>query len=411
MLQGLIDTKKESIEFLQDTFSAPISERIYEICLQCQKLGLREFQKELCSISKWNNFTIEEETNKIIAKSGCDFLPKMLKIVILSSLKIKFYEYSRKVNTLKIKIPSSSDFLHKCLINVSEFAWKHSYLFAQKNMKAVEIQNNMNEIEHNVRNIIAKTVSEYLNVKYVVDKLNHLIEKHIQNKTKKKHSRASRESEIIEKHIDKSDFDNNNNDGQERKNERVDFDERVDERVDEDDERVDERVDEDDERVDERVDEGVDEDDKIFENHFNNTTTEIEEEAKEKYNSNDRMDNQEESDEDLSQKDDSEVDEVNKVDEVNEVDKVDKVDEDDEVNKVDENDEVNKVDEDDEVDEVDEVEQQELRKEENDISKFKSDSDSSEGSDSSESDSDLESEPNPNIKIVKINDLSKRKFF
>ena len=393
MLQGLIDTKKESIEFLQDTFSAPISERIYEICLQCQKLGLREFQKELCSISKWNNFTIEEETNKIITKSGCDFLPKMLKIVILSSLKIKFYEYSRKVNTLKIKIPSSSDFLHKCLINVAEFAWKHSYLFAQKNMKAVEIQNNMNEIEHSVRNIIAKTISEYLNVKYVVDKLNHLIDKHIQAKTKKKPSRTSRESEqseIIEKHIYKSDehIDNDKNDGhedeynnQERDNEKYDDEDRDDDKIDQGDDADDVDRDDDDvergdaegddvERGDDKIDESDDADDakrdddnEIFENHFNKTLTEIEATgAIEKYGA-DGSDDQEESDEDLSHKDDKEV------------------------------------------------EQQELTKEENDISKFKSDSDSSEESGSSESDSDLESEPNPDIKIVKINDSSKRKFF
>jgi hypothetical protein len=400
MLQGLIDTKKESIEFLQDTFSVPISERIYEICLQCQKLGLREFQKELCSISKWNNFTIEEETNKIIAKSGCDFLPKMLKIVILSCLKIKFYEYSRKVNTLKIKIPSSSDFLHKCLINVAEFAWKHSYLFAQKNMKAIEIQNNMNEFEHSVRKIIAKTISEYLNVKYVIDKLNHLIEKHVQNKKKVSRTGKESDSETIGKNAYHNDIpiDNDNNnreDDQEDDDQRADdnreYDQENDQEVDKEDDREyedkienDNREDDqendkedDDERADdyreddqddenEREDDNRDndnerDDDQIFEDHFNKTSMEIE--AIEKYDDNGTIsDNQEESDEELSEKDDNEK-------------------------------------------------HQELKKEENEISKFKSDSESSEGSRSSESDSDLESEPNPNIKIVKISDLSKRKFF
>jgi len=177
MSKGLVDTKREYVNFLQDLLAVPIAERLYDIYIECQNKGLRQFQKEMNKIPEWNNHIIQQEVEQIIEKTQCDYLDKILKITIISSVKLKFADYSKKINNISIKTPSVNDFIHKCFVYCSQFAWKHSYLFIQSNLKPVEIQNNMNIIEHEIRKLVARTISDYVNIKDVIEKLNKIIEK------------------------------------------------------------------------------------------------------------------------------------------------------------------------------------------------------------------------------------------
>lgn len=184
MSKGLVDTKKEYVNFLQDLLAVPIAEKIYDIYIECQSKGLRQFQKELNKIPEWNNHIIQEEADIIVEKSQCDYLDKILKITITSSVKLKFSEYTKKLNAISVKTPSVNDFIHKCFVYASQFAWKHSYLFIQTNLKPVEIQNNMNIIEHEIRVLVARSIADYVNVRDVVEQLDKLIEKSRKKKKK-----------------------------------------------------------------------------------------------------------------------------------------------------------------------------------------------------------------------------------
>ena len=48
-MEGLIETKNEYIEHMQDIITIPISKKIYEIWCECSKRkgSIKEFQKEL----------------------------------------------------------------------------------------------------------------------------------------------------------------------------------------------------------------------------------------------------------------------------------------------------------------------------------------------------------------------------
>ena len=200
MLQSLIDSKKEYIEHLQDLLATPISEKIYNIYVECQKQGLRQFQNELNKIPKWNNYTIEQETLHIIEKTSCNYFQKLLKTVIITSLKIKFYSHLKKLKKLDIQIPSFQDFVHKCYVNTSIFAWKHIYLFSQNNLKHVEIQNNINVLEYNVHKIIGKTVLQCIDMNEVLNLIESCVEKKHKSKRNKSKSikESSSESESIQ---------------------------------------------------------------------------------------------------------------------------------------------------------------------------------------------------------------------
>ena len=195
MLQSLVDTKKDIGELLQDILSVPISERIYKIYTANQKQGLKKFQQELQEISKWNNYIIEQETKEITSNISYD-ISHLLNIYIKTCLKIKFFEYHKKINHMNIMIPSLEDFIHRCLVNVSDFAWKHAYLFTQS-LKSVEIQNNMNIIEFNIKKIINKTLNQYVNGKSTIEYLNRLLNKSVK-KTKKDKVKSTKTNNEIQ---------------------------------------------------------------------------------------------------------------------------------------------------------------------------------------------------------------------
>ena len=163
-MEGLLDTRNEYIEHIQDIIAIPLSKRIYEIWCDCSKIkgSIKEFQKELIQIKKWNNNIIYEEYKKIIKKTKCKYLPDLIKMIIITTIKIKIYEYKDQFNNIKIKIPLAEDFIHKCYINISIFSWKNAYLFNNKNIKDSEYQNNLNIIEENIRIIIKKTFRDFI---------------------------------------------------------------------------------------------------------------------------------------------------------------------------------------------------------------------------------------------------------
>ena len=168
-MEGLVDTKNEYIEHLQDILSIPIAKKIHE--LYNDKKSLKEFQSELVLIKKWNNNIVKDEYKRIIKITKCKYFENLIKIIIITSVKIKIYEYKDYFDNIKIKIPEPEDFLHKCYINVSLYCWKNAYLFNKKNIRDSEIQNNLNIIEENIRYIIKKTFRDFIPINEILEQI------------------------------------------------------------------------------------------------------------------------------------------------------------------------------------------------------------------------------------------------
>ena len=163
-MEGLIDTRNEYIEHIQDILSVAISKRIYALYTETieEKKGIKGFQNELYSIRKWNNNIVSDEYKKIVKYTKCKYISNLIKIIIITTIKIKIYEYKEQFDSIKIKIPNPEDFVHKCYINAASFSWKNAYLYNRNNIKDAEYQNNLNIIEENIRAIIKKTFRDFI---------------------------------------------------------------------------------------------------------------------------------------------------------------------------------------------------------------------------------------------------------
>jgi hypothetical protein len=127
-----------------------------------EKKGLKGFQNELYSIRKWNNNIVSDEYKKIVKYTKCKYLANLIKIIIITTIKIKIYEYREHFDNIKIKIPNAEDFVHRCYINAASFSWKNAYLYNRNNIKDAEYQNNLNIIEENIRAIVKKTFRDFI---------------------------------------------------------------------------------------------------------------------------------------------------------------------------------------------------------------------------------------------------------
>ena len=174
-MQVLLDTKKEYIEHLLDTFSTPLAKKIYKMYNETN-MNISLFQKELVNIKNWNNNKIKDEYNDLVKKTNCKYLDKLLEKIILIDIQLKIDISKIKLTKNDLDIIKGYDFIHKCYINISIYCWKNVYLFATKNLKPSEKQYHLNLIEKNIRKIIKNTIRDIIPFEKILE-LTELIEK------------------------------------------------------------------------------------------------------------------------------------------------------------------------------------------------------------------------------------------
>ena len=286
-MEGLIDTRDEYIEHIQDILSVAISKRIYAIYTEImdEKKGLKGFQNELYSIRKWNNNIVSDEYKKIVKYTKCKYLANLIKIIIITTIKIKIYEYREQFDNIKIKIPNAEDFVHKCYINAASFSWKNAYLYNRNNIKDAEYQNNLNIIEENIRAIVKKTFRDFIPFdeifKQIEDNLSDNVHQYKDTdarsvdveitKNKKKPSTATKESEADEdeeeaedddEDDDEADEDEDDDEAEDDEAEEDEAEEAEEDEAEEESEAEESEAEEDDEAEDEEAkDEEAEEDD------------------------------------------------------------------------------------------------------------------------------------------------------
>lgn len=108
---------------------------------------LMTFQNFLSRVPKWNSTIIEEEKNRILQSSGCDYLEDLIICVHITQLKIlTSIRVSQKQKKIDIDIPKLDTFIHKCYINFARKLYQNVYLF-EKDLLPLDVQKNNREME------------------------------------------------------------------------------------------------------------------------------------------------------------------------------------------------------------------------------------------------------------------------
>ena len=173
----LSEAKNEYTSRLVTTLTPLIIQGIQSIFKEAEKLCydndeddkyLMTFQNFLTRVPKWNSTIIEEESNRIVKASGCDYLEDLLTCVHITQLKIlTSIRVANKQKKIDINIPKLSDFVHKIYIAFARKLYTNVYLF-EKDILPLTYQKNMRECEVIAQECILNTVRENMPIESIL---------------------------------------------------------------------------------------------------------------------------------------------------------------------------------------------------------------------------------------------------
>lgn len=176
MLQGLLDSKKECMEYLSDCFTSAIVEcfqRMYKECLNKPEYKngkniLVLFQNQLAAVPGWNQSMIMDEYQAAMDRSCCTYIPALIKATLVVHVKVHLMtNYSSiDIDKIKLRVPSAENFYHRCLIICASELWRQPYLLYHK-VRSIEQQHNLNEVE----SIAKKSIKNAIRVFIPIDQL------------------------------------------------------------------------------------------------------------------------------------------------------------------------------------------------------------------------------------------------
>ena len=169
VISNLHESKNEWCSRLVTTLSPLIIEGIKsifeescKICLEKDEISkyLMTFQNLLGRVPKWNSVIIEDEKNRIIQRSGCNYLEDFIACVHIIQLKVlTCMRVGNKQKKIDISIPKLDIFIHKIYIHVARKVYSNVYLFDKQNLP-LQIQKNGRELEIIVQECIMTTIRD-----------------------------------------------------------------------------------------------------------------------------------------------------------------------------------------------------------------------------------------------------------
>ena len=147
-----------------------IFEESYKLCKNNNEMDkyLMTFQNFITRIPSWNPSVIEQEKNRIIEKSHCDYLEELVTCVHIIQLKLlTAMRVGQKQKKIDISIPKLDDFIHKCYIHVARKIYKNVYLF-EMGIPPLSIQKNNRELEIIIQECILNTIRDSIPIENIL---------------------------------------------------------------------------------------------------------------------------------------------------------------------------------------------------------------------------------------------------
>jgi hypothetical protein len=129
---------------------------------------LMTFQNLIARIPKWNSDIVKTETQRIIEKSGCNYLEDLITCIHVIQLKIlTAVRVGQKQKKVDLDVMNVNDFVHKAYINSARQMYRNVYLF-DLDVQPLQRQKNNREIELIVQECILNTIRDSIPVETIL---------------------------------------------------------------------------------------------------------------------------------------------------------------------------------------------------------------------------------------------------
>jgi hypothetical protein len=176
-LSNIIDTKNELCAQLMYTLTPCFIEGLrsifneaYSVCVENDELSkyLMTFQNFLNNIPKWSSEIVENEKQRIITSSACNYLEDLISCVYINRLKsLTTTRVGLQQKKINIDIPDLNKFIHKAYINIARKVYVNIYLF-EKDIKPLQVQKNNRELEVLIKECILNTIRESIPIEQIL---------------------------------------------------------------------------------------------------------------------------------------------------------------------------------------------------------------------------------------------------
>lgn len=192
-----------------------IFEEAYNLCVENdeQEKYLMTFQNFLARVTKWNQEIINNETDRIIKTSGCNYLEDLLTCVHVTQLKLlTSVRVGSKQKKIDIDIPKLNNFIHQIYIQLSRRVYKNVFLF-DKNVPSLQQQKNMRELEIIVKECILGVIRDTMPIEAILRSyIDETHEEDIEETIEDVKEEVKEEiNELINKSTEAEDIPENNN--------------------------------------------------------------------------------------------------------------------------------------------------------------------------------------------------------
>ena len=176
-LSNIVDTKNELCAELMYTLTPCFIEGLrsifneaYSVCVENDELSkyLMTFQNFLNNIPKWSSEIVENEKQRIIISSACNYLEDLISCVYINRLKsLTTSRVGLQQKKINIDIPDLNKFIHKAYINIARKVYVNIYLF-EKDIKPLQIQKNNRELEVLIKECILNTIRDSIPIEEIL---------------------------------------------------------------------------------------------------------------------------------------------------------------------------------------------------------------------------------------------------
>ena len=164
-----------------------IFDEAWKLCEQNNETSkyLMTFQNFLSRVPKWNSTIIEQETQRIVDRSGCGYLADMVTCVHIIQLKsLTCMRVGSKQKKVDIDVPPLNDFIHKVYVHCARKLYTNVYLF-ERGIPPLTMQKNGRELEIIIKECILDSIRDSIPLEMILKTyMDETVEDHTEVKIK-----------------------------------------------------------------------------------------------------------------------------------------------------------------------------------------------------------------------------------
>ena len=129
---------------------------------------LKEFQATLTNIPQWNSVIIDNEYDRFMKGSNCDWLGNLILAVFKATTK-ELLIFKNCDQDVDVVVPSAKIFIHSCYIEIARVLWRKPQLMYHK-YTGTKASMNEDDLDQSIKNSIDITLNKYLPFETIISK-------------------------------------------------------------------------------------------------------------------------------------------------------------------------------------------------------------------------------------------------